>query len=267
MMRIKRLFDPAGLINPGVIFNDDPKCYLKNFKPLPVMKPEGELDNESEELYAKLNKCIECGFCEVNCLTCGFSLSSRTRIVIQRELARLKQLDKDNQRLSTLQQQYQYLGNQTCAGDGLCSMSCPMGINIADLTHEIRRVSLPTSSEGYKLGKYVANHFSGVKSIMRIGLNCADGAHGLIGTNAMKSLGKGAHNSLKLPLWTPSMPKGYKIPQMYQSNHGNKQQITCSSSACRRNGKFASKSRIRSNIPTKDGQTMLWNNLGEQRNA
>ena len=31
-----------------------------------------------------VDRCIECGFCEVNCLTCGFSLSSRQRIVIRR---------------------------------------------------------------------------------------------------------------------------------------------------------------------------------------
>ncbi len=216
MIRIKKLFDPAGLINPGVIFNDDPNCYLKNFKPLPVMRPEGELDSESEQIYAKLNKCIECGFCEVNCLTCGFSLSSRTRIVVQREIARLKETGEDNERLSTLLQQYKYLGNQTCAGDGLCSTSCPMGINIADLTHEIRRASLPTSSEGYKMGKYVANHFSGIKSIMRVGLNCADGVHGIIGTAGMKSIGNSVHNTFKLPLWTPSMPKAYKIPTIHQ---------------------------------------------------
>ena len=216
MLRIKHLFDPNGLINPGVIFNDDQKCHLKHFKPLPVMRPEGELDEESEQIYDKLNKCIECGFCEVNCLTCGFSLSSRTRIVLQRELSRLKQTGEDPKRLKTLTDQYRYLGNQTCAGDGLCSMSCPMGINVADLTHEVRRASLPSSSVGYHLGKYVANHFSNVKSVMRVGLNCADGAHHLIGTNGMNWFGKGFHNTFGLPLWTPSIPKGYKIPKIQQ---------------------------------------------------
>jgi D-lactate dehydrogenase len=216
MLRIKHLFDPDGLINPGVIFNDDPDCYLKNFKPLPVMKPEGELDDESEQIYAKLNKCIECGFCEVNCVTCGFSLSSRTRIVLQRELARLKQTGEDNERLNILTQQYRYLGNQTCAGDGLCSMSCPMGINVADLTHEIRRASLPSSSGGYKMGRYVANHFAGVKSVMRFGLGVANGAHGLIGTKCMSNIGRGLHNATQLPLWTPSMPKAYRIPTILQ---------------------------------------------------
>ena len=77
MKAVKKLFDPKGLLNPGVIFNDDPRCYLKNFKPLPLLNP-------------KVDKCIECGFCEINCLTCGFTLSSRQRIVVQREIERLK---------------------------------------------------------------------------------------------------------------------------------------------------------------------------------
>ena len=50
MLRIKHLFDPNGLINPGVIFNDDQKCHLKHFKPLPVMRPEGELDEDEARL-------------------------------------------------------------------------------------------------------------------------------------------------------------------------------------------------------------------------
>lgn len=212
MRRIKELFDPKGIINPGVIFNDDPQCYLKHFKPLPVMRPEGELDGQSEEIYAQLNKCIECGFCEVNCLTCGFSLSSRTRIVVQREVARLQASGEDPERLALLLKQYQYLGNETCAGDGLCATSCPMGINVADLTHEIRRSLLPHSSSGYKTGKYVAKHFSFVKANVRLALRCAGTGHTLLGPSLMKGFADGLHNSLHLPLWSPALPKAYKVP-------------------------------------------------------
>ncbi|MBL1488789.1 hypothetical protein ELC62_30555, partial [Klebsiella pneumoniae] len=70
MRRIKNLLDPKVILNPGVIFNEDRDCYLKNLKTMPVLPYEG------------VNKCIECGFCEVNCVTCGFTLSSRTRIVV-----------------------------------------------------------------------------------------------------------------------------------------------------------------------------------------
>ena len=89
MKAVKQLFDPNGLLNPGVIFNDDPKCHLKHFKPLPMTDPI-------------VDRCIECGFCEVNCLTCGFALSSRQRIVIQREMTRLKNTGEDPRRLQQL---------------------------------------------------------------------------------------------------------------------------------------------------------------------
>ena len=76
MQRIKALFDPQGLLNPGVILNPDPKSHLKNLKPLPAAD-------------ALVDKCIECGFCEPKCPSRGLTLSPRQRIVGWREIARL----------------------------------------------------------------------------------------------------------------------------------------------------------------------------------
>ncbi len=39
MWRIKQLFDPHGLLNPGVVLNDDPAVHLKNFKPMAATDP------------------------------------------------------------------------------------------------------------------------------------------------------------------------------------------------------------------------------------
>lgn len=97
MKAVKNLFDPKGLLNPGVIFNDDPKCHIKNFKPLPL------IPLDAQNPAAKVNRCIECGFCEVNCLSCGFTLSSRQRIVLQREIARLRQSGEAPERLALLE--------------------------------------------------------------------------------------------------------------------------------------------------------------------
>lgn len=206
MKIIKKLFDPKGLLNPGVIFNDDPQCHIKNFKPLPLIT----IDEASPA--EKVNKCIECGFCEVNCLSCGFTLSSRQRIVLQREISRLKQSGEAPERLALLKKQYRYQGNQTCAGDGLCSMSCPMGINTGDLTHIIRQEALPKGSFGYKAGEFAAIHFAGIKSMLRPVLGLANFGHSVLGTKAMSSLTKGMHNALGIPLWTPAMPKSFSFP-------------------------------------------------------
>lgn len=198
MKAVKELFDPDGLLNPGVIFNDDPECHIKHFKPLPLTNP-------------LVDRCIECGFCEVNCLTCGFALSSRQRIIIQREIARLKATGEDNERLKALVKGYKYWGNKTCAGDGLCSTSCPMHINMGELTHVIRQQEMPEGSMGYKIGNFAANHFAGIKAALRPVLTLADTAHTVLGTKAMSALTGGMHSLLNIPLWTPAMPKAFHV--------------------------------------------------------
>ena len=206
MRRVKEIFDPENLLNPGVIFNDDPECCFKNFKALPLLAPSAGASEEMTEAYVRLNKCIECGFCEVNCVSCGFTLSSRMRIAAQREIARLAETGEDDALLSRLRKQYSYYGEQTCAGDGLCSVSCPMSINVADLTHEIRRANNGAVADC--IGKTAASNFHGVKNALRCVLKTAELGHSVLGTKAMSWTGKVLHRA-GLPLWTPSMPKSY----------------------------------------------------------
>jgi len=241
MRELKEIFDPHYLLNPGVIFNDDPECFIKHFKPLPELKmkglemakpetcvtdgketqdvaslqPDGDRHNsvrETIEGVLKANKCIECGFCEVNCVTCGFTLSSRQRIVIQREISHLRETGSDPERLATLVRQYHYQGDQTCAGDGLCATSCPMKINVADLTHLVRMEALPRGSMGYKAGDFAARHFAGIKSGLRFVLDTARLGHNVLGTSAMKGVA-GAMHKAGLPLWTPAMPGKTRQPR------------------------------------------------------
>ena len=232
MRELKEIFDPHYLLNPGVIFNDDPECFIKHFKPLPELKLKGlemaasvgprlgvavsdnhnDSTRETIEGVLKANKCIECGFCEVNCLTCGLTLSSRQRIVIQREISHLRETGENPERLATLVKQYRYQGDQTCAGDGLCSTSCPMKINVADLTHLVRQEALPQGSMGYKVGDFAARHFAGIKSGLRFTLDVARLGHNILGTSAMKGIA-GAMHKAGLPLWTPAMPGKVRQPR------------------------------------------------------
>ena len=222
MRELKEIFDPHYLLNPGVIFNDDPECFIKHFKPLPELKlgeniqvteDDNHYNSELETIKGvnRVNKCIECGFCEVNCVTCGFTLSSRQRIVIQREISHLRESGNDPERLATLDEQYRYLGDQTCAGDGLCATSCPMKINVADLTHLVRQEALPQDSMGYKAGAFAARHFAGIKSGLRLVLDTARLGHNVLGTSAMKGVA-GAMHKAGLPLWTPAMPGKARQP-------------------------------------------------------
>lgn len=220
MKRLKNIFDPDNLLNPGVIFNEDPECCFKNFKALRILSPGHGAPEEMHPAYAKLNKCIECGFCEVNCVSCGFTLSSRTRIVLQREMARLKSTGENPELLKRLKEQYSYYGAQTCAADGLCSISCPMGINVADLTHEVRRQNM--SKSGYKVGAYAANHFHGVKNAVRGVLRVAGLGHAVLGSKGMSAMAKGIH-ALGAPLWTPAFPKAYNASRNIRTNEAEKE--------------------------------------------
>lgn len=195
MKEVKQLFDPQNILNPGVIFNDDPDCFVKSFKPLP-------LTNEH------IDKCMECGFCEVNCVSCGLGLSSRQRTVVQREIARLKESGEDNARLKRLEKQYKYYGDALCAADGLCSTSCPMKINTGDLTHDLRNQKHTEGTTSHKVGEFCADHLNGVRSSLKVALGGANLAHFILGDGGVKVVGKALH-SMGAPLWTPSLPKPY----------------------------------------------------------
>ena len=227
MKELKAIFDPDCLLNQGVIFNDDPDCFIKCLKPLPVLDydfdsvPDGghylmdsslSTAKETVEQVKRANKCIECGFCEVNCMSCGLTLSSRMRIAVQREIRYLAATGSNPERLATLKKQYKYYGDQTCATDGLCSTSCPMKINTGELTHLIRQMDMNNSRMGYKLGDFAANHMAGIKSGLRVVLDVAHLGHVTLGPTLMTGIARGM-NKMGLPLWTTAMPKKHRQPK------------------------------------------------------
>lgn len=207
MKEVKNLFDPDNILNPGVIFNEDSKCHISNIKPLVKCHP-------------LIDKCIECGFCEVNCVTCGFTLSSRQRIVIQREIARLKATNEDDKKLRDLIKDFNYPGNITCAGDGLCSTSCPVKINTGELIHVIREKEIENNKIAQKIGSYSANNLHTIENTLKLGLSVVSGINNIIGDKAMSSIANQLHSiSKKIPLWTPSMPKSaYKVETKQKSD-------------------------------------------------
>lgn len=200
MCEIKKLFDPDNILNPGVIINDDPKCYLKDFKPLPQCDP-------------LIDKCIECGFCEVNCMSNHFSLSARQRIVIQREIMRLKKSGENPQRLAELEKDFVFQGDESCAGDGLCETSCPVSIDTGKYIKQIRAAN--RSSFGKKIGRFTGEHLDLVSSSASIALGMVGGMHHLLGT---KNFGKICDTARsisgnRIPKWTPAMPIGASAPE------------------------------------------------------
>lgn len=195
MRRLKDIFDPEGILNPGVIFNDDPDCYIKGMKAMPLIDRH-------------VDRCIECGFCEVNCVSCGLTLSARQRIVTRRHMAWLRTTGKDPDRLRRMERQFRYYGNETCAGDGLCSTSCPMSINTGEMIHDLRRAAIPKSGFFYGIGRWAARNMPLIEGSLRPLLSTASAARKVIGDGAVTAIGKGLHG-IGLPLWTPALPKAY----------------------------------------------------------
>ena len=227
MKELKAIFDPDGLLNQGVIFNDDPECFIKCLKPLPVldynfdevpdgghylMDPDLSTAKETVEQVKRANKCIECGFCEVNCMSCGLTLSSRMRIAVQREICHLEATGQNPERAARLRKQYKYYGDQTCATDGLCSTSCPMKINTGELTHLIRQLDMNKNPIGYKVGEFAANHMAGIKSGLRVVLDAAHLGHVTLGPTLMTHVCR-TMNKMGMPLWTTAMPKKKRQPK------------------------------------------------------
>lgn len=207
MQRVKKLFDPDQLLNPGVIVNANPRAHIENLKPLPQTNPI-------------VDKCIECGFCEVNCPSRNLTLTPRQRIAVQREISRLRITAQDNDRLRQLEKDYVYQGEQTCAVDGMCAVSCPVAINTGDHTKEMR--SLGRSAPARKLADFTACHFERVENALRIGLKIPHFFHHVLGPGLLESLSAAVHKLSKkrLPQWDRYLPRSAPPPRAVGSVRG-----------------------------------------------
>jgi len=212
MRELKELFDPGVFLNPGVIINEDRACHLQNFKAL-------------AQCDSLVDKCIECGFCEVNCVSNQFSLTARQRIVVQREIARLRQNQENPERLAELEKDFLWQGVETCAGDGLCASACPVGIDTGKYIKQLRGHAL--SARAIKTASWVADHMSGVTSTISLSLTAVSGIHSLLGTENLMKISKSVRSisQEKIPQWTPAMPQGAKSQGKTQVSSQSEQKV------------------------------------------
>lgn len=194
MKQIKRIFDPRNLLNPGVILNDDPEAHLKNLKPIP-------------EANEKIDKCIECGFCEPACVSAELTLTPRQRIVAYREISRLTKTGHEPHILASLTKLFKYGGNETCATDGLCAASCPVKIDTGKLIKILRTEEI---GSGQKRAVWIADRMAGITAAARVALSLVGFFHSILGTSLMKFI-SGALRKVsgnRIPLWNAYMPLG-----------------------------------------------------------
>ncbi|KAK9843234.1 hypothetical protein WJX74_009043 [Apatococcus lobatus] len=201
MWDLKELFDPDYVLNPGVILNQDPDLHVKNLK-------------TSHEASPLVNHCIECGFCESACPSKDVTLTPRQRITSLREIHRLREIqDKSPAQLARLQEfekSYDYMGNATCAADGMCQTKCPVAINTGSLIKSLRADELSKATKTTRFAQGLADNFGMINATVPTFLNIVDFAHKLVGPKPLEYISRTANkvSGRFVPTWNPYMPQG-----------------------------------------------------------
>src|SRR5699024_9086373 len=191
MRRIKELCDPAGVLNPGVILNDDPKAHLRHIKVDPLVAEE-------------VDRCVSCGYCEPVCPSRDLSLTPRQRIVALRAIETARRAG-DEQLVRELERDYDYESVQTCAVDGMCQTACPVNINTGDLVKRLRRENTgKVAATGWNVA---ARHWESVTKAAAMGLSLAD----RLPASAIVPANRAARSLLgneTVPLYSDDLPAG-----------------------------------------------------------
>jgi D-lactate dehydrogenase len=206
MLRIKDLFDPLHLINPGVIINPNPTAHIENLKPLPVTG-------------TFVDKCTECGFCEHVCPSRNLSFTPRKRIVAYREICRLRKENhpKDTYYKGVLSR-FSYSGEETCATDGLCELECPVNINTGKLVKILRHEQI--SKIAYCTADIMSGNMDKLTAILRFTLRIPHAISKITGYKFLEFITRNLFvlSGKRFPLWTRYTPTGNIHPDYSITN-------------------------------------------------
>jgi D-lactate dehydrogenase len=201
MRDLKSLFDPDHMLNPGVMINDNKQAHVTHLKTMSLVSHE-------------VDKCIECGFCESKCPSQRLTLTPRQRIVVQREIARMRLTAPKSAQaaLSNIISDFSYAGLDTCAVDGLCATACPVNINTGDLTRRLRTESI--TPHGERIANWLAEHFALTESAIGFAVRLGHLTESIIGVNGVKSISTTAEKitGTTLPKWNSHIPFPSPIP-------------------------------------------------------
>jgi D-lactate dehydrogenase len=189
MRRVKALADPDGVLAPGVVLNDDPRCHLQNLRTTPAIEDE-------------VTTCVECGFCEPVCPSRHLTTTPRQRIVLRREMARQP---PGSPLLERLVSEYEYDAVETCAADGTCALACPLGIDTGKLVKSLR--SAQHSDRAERIALRLADRWESVERSARAGL--AAGSRGRPARAALRGVSRAARRAVSselIPEYPPGMP-------------------------------------------------------------
>ncbi|MFI7482218.1 FAD-binding and (Fe-S)-binding domain-containing protein [Kocuria sp. M1R5S2] len=191
MVELKRLVDPGGLLNPGVILNEDPAVHVRHLKTAPTVEQE-------------VDRCVECGYCEPVCPSKDLTLTPRQRIVGRREIAAAEERG-DAPLAARLRAEYDYEGLQTCAVDGMCVTACPVLINTGDLVRRLRAEDPhPVADAGWGAAARV---WGATTTGARLGLTVADALPAAL-PRAATSTARALLGAEHVPQYKDALPAG-----------------------------------------------------------
>jgi D-lactate dehydrogenase len=190
MREVKALFDPAGILNPGVIISDDPTIHLQHLKTTPTVEVE-------------VDRCVDCGFCEPVCPSKDLTLTPRQRIALRRERARAEHA-RDWTVVRELDEAAGYDLLDTCAADGMCATACPVGIDTGALVKRMRAEAVTRSHE--RAWSTAARHWGRTTTTASLTLTAA---------KRLPRLAAGGSRTARriagtdtIPLWDSGLPAG-----------------------------------------------------------
>ncbi|MFN4001301.1 FAD-binding and (Fe-S)-binding domain-containing protein [Microcella sp.] len=190
MRELKRLCDPAGVLNPGVIITDDAQAHLKHLKTTPTVE-------------AEVDRCVECGYCEPTCPSRTLTLTPRQRIVVRRELA-AAEARGDTALAAALRADEGYESVQTCAVDGMCGIACPVSINTGDL---VRRLRSETRTPGRGVWNAAADRWDATTRTASLALTVADALPTPL-VRAASSAARAVLGADVVPRYEAGLPRG-----------------------------------------------------------
>ena len=193
MRELKTLLDPSGMLNPGVILDEDPQAHLRHIKLTPAVDPE-------------VDRCVACGYCEPVCPSRNLTLTPRQRIVTLRAMETARAAG-DTELVAELARDYTYESVDTCAVDGMCQTACPVDINTGTLVKKLRAKEV-SKAEG-AVWNAAAKQWSGVTQgagkLLGVAKRVPDAL--VLGAN---TAGRALLGKDKLPLYSPELPAGGK---------------------------------------------------------
>jgi D-lactate dehydrogenase len=194
MRSIKQLFDPAGMLNPGVLMDEDPLAHLRHIKTAPPVAEE-------------VDRCVSCGYCEPVCPSKDITLTPRQRIVTLRAIESAR-LAGDTALVRELEKDYEYESVDTCAVDGMCQTACPVDINTGSLVKKLRKDDAGPLANG--AWNAAARHWEGVTRGASLALTVVD----KLPAAAISPPNKAARAVLgkdTVPLYSAELPGGGSV--------------------------------------------------------